>query len=225
MEDFLDGHLLIRFLLARLTYTTGRQLFLLVLQLQLPLKGHLYTKFIQVDMFQDIHGKRLFRVRKILVENLQEHVILFQLRIDKSHNLCDEAILTDIPVYQFAETVFLRILHRLYAVRHDSLHNGRYADGCCSRLESLHHIVHLLLREHLILVDVRLDRIHPRLIHRSIQNRLGVIVLERLLNHIGIIPEVNHQRVVLTRATAVQTAERLDALDTAQNFVHIHRMQ
>ena len=74
-------------------------------------------------MLQDIHGECLLRVREILVKHLQEHVILLQLRIDKSHDLCDESILTDIPVHQFAETVFLRILHRLNAVRHDPLHN------------------------------------------------------------------------------------------------------
>ena len=89
-------------------------------------------------------------------------------------------------------------------------------------METLHHIVHLLLREHHILVNVRLDRIHSRLIHRSVKNRLGIVVLERLLNHIRVIPEVNHQRIILTRAATVKATQRLNALDTAQNFVHIH---
>ena len=57
------------------------------------------------------------------------------------------------------------------------------------------------------------------------EDRGAVVGLERLLDGLGVVHEVEHEGVVLLRVGAVQARQRLHRLDAGQRLVDIHRVQ
>ena len=57
------------------------------------------------------------------------------------------------------------------------------------------------------------------------EDRCPVVVRERLLDGIGIVPEVEHEHVMFLRVRPIETRQRLDRLDPGQDLVHVHRVQ
>ena len=55
--------------------------------------------------------------------------------------------------------------------------------------------------------------------------RGAVVGLERLLDDVGVVREVEHHDVVLLRVRAVEPRERLHGLDAGQRLVDVHRVQ
>ena len=57
------------------------------------------------------------------------------------------------------------------------------------------------------------------------QDRRAVVRLERLLDRVGVVHEVEHERIVLLRVRAVEPRQRLHGLDAGERLVDVHRVQ
>ncbi len=78
---------------------------------------------------------------------------------------------------------------------------------------------------HLITIQVGLEVVKLVRIRLFAQDRRPIVRLEGLPDRLGVVLEIEHERVVLLRVGAVQPRERLDGLDAGERLVHVHGVE
>ena len=200
MQNFLDTEFVLVTFLTNLPNTAALHGLLLVFQLQLALKIHLYAQFIQVDAFQQLHGQCLFCVRQIFVEHLTEDVEFFQVCINEVHQLCHKAILAHIAVDKLPILVF----HRYYAFIDNGLQHRWNSLNLLRVDECFYDLVNLRLIEHLKCFHIILQRVQTLCINISFKRNLSIILLECFTYLVHVITEVDDHGVLLAFAATVQ---------------------
>ena len=74
-------------------------------------------------------------------------------------------------------------------------------------------------------IQLALDHVHARRVHFLAHLGAFVVDLERVLDLLAVVDEVEDERVFLARMHAVQPGERLHRLYPREALVHVHRMQ
>ena len=88
-----------------------------------------------------------------------------------------------------------------------------------------HQIFHLLPVVYLIAVQAGFQVVQLVRVGLLAEDGGAVVVLERVLNRVHVILEVEHERIVLLGMGSVQPGEGLYGLDSRERLVHVHRVQ